>query len=544
MSKEEEFLDRPWAGPTTTATATSVTLTANGGSSRSKSLDDDAYLQRLGKKPRLNRSFGFMSILGFSCSALLSWEGVLVTSVPALLNGGPAGVIYGFLINWAGTISVYTVLAELASIAPTTGGQYHWVAILAPESCRNFLVYITAWLTTIAWQAMGVSCGYLTATLIQGIVVLANPSYTPTAWQTVLLLWAVMLFAVVINSTTSRALARVEGLVLILHLAGFFGVLIPLVYFTEPHNDPQMVFTTFINEGGWSTQALSFFVGFPTLASSLIGADCAVHMSEEIQSAAVVVPRALMYTVFINGSLAFAMIIALMFCLTDLEAALGASQTMFYPFLHVFYAAVGSTTGACLMAGVVLVLAIASSVSLYASASRMLWSFSRDRGLPFSQYLVRLSSNNLPVVAILATLTITMVLSLIALGSAVALSAILSLVIAALYSSYLLVCVLLLWRRVTPGGIQPHISGSDIIDLGYLSWGQWRIPEPFGTINNVVAILYSIVLLFWSFWPQTTPTTVETANWSILVFGGVVIFSVVWYFVRARHFFKGPIKEV
>ena len=88
-----------------------------------ETLYDDAQLQRLGKRPVLNRSFGFMSILGFSCSALLSWEGVLVTSVPGLLNGGPAGVIYGFLINWIGTLSVYTVLAELASIAPTTGGQ-------------------------------------------------------------------------------------------------------------------------------------------------------------------------------------------------------------------------------------------------------------------------------------------------------------------------------------------------------------------------------------------------------------------------------------
>lgn len=84
---------------------------------------EDARLERLGKKPQLNRSFGFMSILGFSCSALLSWEGVLVNSVTALLNGGPAGVIWGFFINWMGTISVYAALGELTSIAPTAAGQ-------------------------------------------------------------------------------------------------------------------------------------------------------------------------------------------------------------------------------------------------------------------------------------------------------------------------------------------------------------------------------------------------------------------------------------
>lgn len=89
-----------------------------GGSTR-----DDDQLRRLGKRPLLNRGFGFMSILGFSCSALLSWEGILVTSISGLLNGGPAGVVWGFLINWIGTISVYTVLGELASSAPTAGGQ-------------------------------------------------------------------------------------------------------------------------------------------------------------------------------------------------------------------------------------------------------------------------------------------------------------------------------------------------------------------------------------------------------------------------------------
>jgi len=84
---------------------------------------DDQRLRQLGKRPLLNRSFGFMSTLGLSCTALSSWEGVLVTSVPGLLNGGPAGVVWGYLINWIGTISVYATMAELSSIAPTTGGQ-------------------------------------------------------------------------------------------------------------------------------------------------------------------------------------------------------------------------------------------------------------------------------------------------------------------------------------------------------------------------------------------------------------------------------------
>lgn len=89
----------------------------------SKPSSDDLYLTRLGKRPLMNRNFGFMSILGFSCSALLSWEGILVTSITSLINGGPAGAVWSLFINWIGTMSVNAALGELASIAPTAAGQ-------------------------------------------------------------------------------------------------------------------------------------------------------------------------------------------------------------------------------------------------------------------------------------------------------------------------------------------------------------------------------------------------------------------------------------
>lgn len=352
---------------------------------------DDATLRRLGKRPLLNRSFGFMSSLGLSCSVLLSWEGILVTSVPTFLHVGPAGVIWAFLIGWVGVTSVYASVAELASIAPTAGGQYHWVAMMAPEWCANFLCYLTAWLTTLAWQAIAITTSYSVATLIQGLVVLAEPSYVPLQWHTVLIMWAAAVFSVLINSTTGRILAKVEGFVLILHLTGFFGVLVPMIYFA-PHNTPAAVFTTFTNNGEWSSQALAFLVGLPTVASTLTGADCAVHMSEEVRSANVVVPRALIYTIIINGALGFSMVIALMFCTGDVDAAVEAADKVFYPFIQIFEDSVKSTPGACIMVGVILTMAITSCISTYASASRMMWSFARDKGLPFDTYLVRVSN--------------------------------------------------------------------------------------------------------------------------------------------------------
>ena len=135
-----------------------------------------------------------------------------------------------------------------------------------------------------------------------------------------------------------------------------------------------------------------------------------------------------------------------------------------------------------------------------------------------------------------------MLLSLITLKSAIAQSAILTLIVSALFSSYLLISVLLLWRRTT-GAFQPF-SGDNMAVYGGLTWGPWKLPEPLGVINNAFACLYIVLLLFWSFWPQTNGTTLESFNWSVLVFGAVALFSIAWYMLRARHYFRGPIKEV
>jgi choline transport protein len=52
-------------------------------SSAIEEADDDGYTQderdliRLGKKSQLKRNFGFMQIVGFSCTVLVTWEGIL-----------------------------------------------------------------------------------------------------------------------------------------------------------------------------------------------------------------------------------------------------------------------------------------------------------------------------------------------------------------------------------------------------------------------------------------------------------------------------------
>lgn len=111
-------------------------------------------------------------------------------------------------------------------------------------------------------------------------------------------------------------------------------------------------------------------------------------MSEEVKNASTNVARSMVFSVVINGVLAFAMLLAILFCGGDIgtEAAESASQ---YPFISIFAQAVGSNVGGTIMTAIIVVLQFCSAVGGLAAASRMTWSFARDRGLPGSKFLSR-----------------------------------------------------------------------------------------------------------------------------------------------------------
>ena len=99
---------------------------------------------------------------------------------------------------------------------------------------------------------------------------LNNPTYVPQRWQGTLLFYAVILISLFFNTFLVKVLPKIEGLILIIHIGGFFGVLIPLVAMA-PHGSASEVFGQLENDGGWSTQGLSFFVGIVTGVYSFLG---------------------------------------------------------------------------------------------------------------------------------------------------------------------------------------------------------------------------------------------------------------------------------
>lgn len=108
-------------------------------------------------------------------------------------------------------------------------------------------------------------------------------------------------------------------------------------------------------------------------------------MSEEIKNASRIVPGAMIFSLIVNGLLGFGMLIAILFCLGDVDAVLDTATG--YPFMAIFQEGVQSLGGATTMSVIVTALVVCASISVVASASRMTWSFARDRGLPGWRWL-------------------------------------------------------------------------------------------------------------------------------------------------------------
>lgn len=145
------------------------------------------------------------------------------------------------------------------------------VAILSPPRFSKFLSYLTGWISVIAWQAAMASGAFLAGTIIQGLLVLNYPSsYQFQRWHGTLLFYAIASLGFFFNTYLVRLLPRIESSFLVIHILGFFGILIPLTYLA-PHGSVTDVFRNFNNGGGWSTTGLSFFVGLTTSLYAFIG---------------------------------------------------------------------------------------------------------------------------------------------------------------------------------------------------------------------------------------------------------------------------------
>ncbi|CRK31778.1 hypothetical protein BN1708_005578 [Verticillium longisporum] len=330
-----------------------------------------------------------------------------------------------------------------------------------------------------------------------------------------LLTIAVAAFSVLFNTVLARKLPLIKALVLIILIFGFFGILVTL-WVLSPRAEPKAVFTEFFDGWGWGSLGGSALIGITAGILPLLGADAAVHMSEEVRDAGRTLPRSMIITTVINGGLGWIMRITYCFCIGDLFEVLETPTG--YPFMQVFLNSTQSASSATAMAVFVVAMAIFSNLTMVATASRQLFAFARDNAVPLNPWFAKVPAGwDVPLNAIFTTFLISSLLSLINIGSAVALNSITSLATTSLLSSYICSTGCMIWRRWTNSPLLPS---------------KFRL------------VVFLVAIFVLAFMPPTPNPTLDMMNWNILIYSVIALFSLAYYLVRGTHQYEGPVAYV
>lgn len=137
-------------------------------------------------------------------------------------------------------------------------------------------------------------------------------------------------------------------------------------------------------------------------------------------------------------------------------------------------------------------------------------------------------TREVPVNSVYMTLLFVVLLSLINLGSTVAFMQVISLGVASMLTSYIISISCVALKRIRGEPLLP--SKFDL--------GMWGLPI------NIIAIMFLLFFWVFTFFPVSPHPTVVDMNWASLGYSSVIIFALVYYVLRGRHVYVGPVEYV
>ncbi len=116
-------------------------------------------------------------------------------------------------------------------------------------------------------------------------------------------------------------------------------------------------------------------------------------MAEETRGADFVIPWCVVATSALNGLLGFGTLLSMLYVTTDIDAVLESpTGQLGFPFMQIVLDSVGSYAGATVMISIVIAMFIFAVIAFLATASRIVFAFGRDKGLPFWQTMATVRS--------------------------------------------------------------------------------------------------------------------------------------------------------
>src|ERR1700712_1296395 len=117
-----------------------------------------------------------------------------------MVDGGLAGLFWTLVWTFFGMGLVIVSLAEMESMAPTSGGQYHWVSEFAPARYQKFLSYSAGWMSTLGWLASCASSVFVCSTLIEVLIEITHEDFVFPNWQYTLMSIALLVITIFFNT--------------------------------------------------------------------------------------------------------------------------------------------------------------------------------------------------------------------------------------------------------------------------------------------------------------------------------------------------------
>lgn len=231
----------------------------------------------------------------------------------------------------------------------------------------------------------------------------------------------------------------------------------------------------------------------------------------------------------LSGLMGLAMLTMYVSCIQDIEVQI-VSSTAIYPWIDVFSVSLGSKGGTLAITSLMIILGFITTINACAAASRQCWSFARDRGLPFSAWIVKLRDIHgtpQPVNAMLASMPVCAALALLNLGGSEVFNSIIGLLNGAVGLTYALSLACVLSRR------------SSKIPLPRARWSLGRS----GTPINIIALLWKLLTVVVSFFPVSSTFTPKTMNWGFGMFAVAAILCVSSYILIGHKSYKGPVRD-